>query len=137
MTHAHYAERTVSDRVSAAMAEDDPQLLAELRALERIALGRSVAIAANGRFPHWSPERWFAVLTFCMALFGTLFLLGGDWQSVKHDMTAMKVDMDQVKASQLENQQKLDALKAQIETIEKADEWYRTHPRAPAQFGRQ
>lgn len=128
---------SVSERVAAEHAID-PQLLSEIHALERMALGRALAVATNGKFPHWTVERWLSVLTFVGGVVVSIFFFGGEWTHVKQDVqrstadiAAIGIDISAIRKQQTESEQKLDALKQQIETIEMTDEYYRTHPRRP------
>lgn len=121
----------------------DPQLMLEVKALERIALWRSLQVSSNGKSPrHWTVERWMAVLTFAMAVIGTVFVFGSDWQGVKRDVAGVKedvnsirVDLVSMRAVQTDGQFKLDALKTQIGTLER-DAERAPRPIATPQFGR-
>jgi hypothetical protein len=126
----------VSDRLT---GQIDPGQLAELKALEKLALGRSVQIAANGRHPKdWTFERWVAVGTTITLISGWLFFAGGEWKGVKSDIDAVRADMagvmDGIKRDRIETQQKLDALRVEMERIERADEYYRQNGRRPTTF---
>jgi hypothetical protein len=131
----------VSDRLAELV--DDRDLLAEVRAVERLALGRSVAITTNGKFPWgWSFERWVAVATFVSVVFGWLFFAGGEWKGVKQDVSSMKTDVAALKTNQDETQRMLNVLRIEIERmrveaerVERADEYYRNNGRRPSVFG--
>lgn len=127
---------TLRARVQARYPDIDPRLLQEIAGAEVLATAKSVYAAGNNNFPRWTLERWVLVFQLAATCIGAMVFFGGDWVSVKKDVTVMKDDVRDMKVNQFETQKKLDALKAQIETIELADEWYRNNPRTGPQFGR-
>ena len=90
-------ERPLSERIGDMLAPDS---LSELKALERIALSRTVNIAANGKSPkHWSMDRWIAVTsaigTVIMATIVAVFAAGGEWQALKSGLSQLRMSFDQ------------------------------------------
>lgn len=132
----HGNATTLADRLSGRI---DAEEMAELRATQKLAFGRTVAVAANGKNPKdWTFERWVAVGTAISMVAGWLFFVGGEWKGVKSDIASIQADvsgvMDGVKRDRQETQQKLDALKVEMERIERADEYFRANGRRPPQF---
>lgn len=114
MAPRHGTGDTVSERAAAALLPSDQQLIAEIRALERIALGRSLKVAANGRFPHWSLERWLAVISFLIFVIGGIWFGGGEWRYVKDNIAIFGHRFDHLTAD-------IAAVKSKIEAIERQD----------------
>jgi|SRR6185369_2515575 len=134
-------QRTLRDRVLLACPDIDPMLLTQIAGAEVLASSKTTYAAGNGKFPRWSVDRWLQITIFCMSVISGIFFFGGQWSGVKksvEDMatavSSMHADMESIKTRQWDSQNKLDALKKQIETIEKSDEYYRTHPRPRPMF---
>lgn len=139
--HDGQVER-VSERV-AAHAPMDPDLLAQIRALERLALDRTVQVATNGKFPHWTVERWMTVLTFITVIFGWFFFVGGQWGTVKSDISELKraavvlqENQGEMRGRQIAIGNQLDALAEEAARVQPADEYYRTHKPLPPRMER-
>lgn len=138
MAHRHGTGDTVSERAAAALLPSDAQLIAEIRALERIALGRSLKVAANGKFPHWTLERYLAVIAFLFVVIGGIWFGGGEWRYVKDNIATFTHRFDLLT-------QDVAAVKMKIETIERQDAerrdavFRRANPepaeRSPTSFG--
>lgn len=139
MAHGPLSTRTIAERVAAALSVEDDELMGEVRALERIALGRSLKVAANGKFPHWTLERWMAVIAFIGGIVMAISFWGGEWRYVKDSISAFNGRFDALT-------QDVGAVKSKIEQIEQQDARRRqlvideatTPPRRPGvpQFGR-
>lgn len=129
--------RTLRERVLENSPDIDKRLLTEIAGAEILAGSRSVYAAGNGKWPKdWTLERWMTVLTFLTVVIGWIFFTGGEWSRVKNDIKTASATLDnvssdikEIRAWQVDGQRKIDALKVQIETIERSDEYYRTHPR--------
>lgn len=141
-----------SDELAAHGAPE--HLVEEAKALERIALRRSLQVNSNGRHPkEWTLERWLLVTMTCFSAVGTIigfaFLFGGNWTSAKSDIEAgknavvaigRKVDLlqtqlDAVSNTQIQGQYKLDNLKLQVDLLQRDGPRIQVGAASP-QFGR-
>lgn len=105
--------------------------------MEQLVGARTIAVARNNRFPFgWSFERWVVVLTLGFTCAQFIFARGGDWAGVKSDINDLKNQIVGVHASleTLESRQ-LDTQR-QIESIQRVDEWFRTHPQGGPEITR-
>lgn len=124
-----------SERVRELLGHADPALIAEVKGLERLAGSRTVAIAANGKFPHWSLERWLTVVTLVVTssgVIGGLWFASREWYGVKFDVASTRQQMSEQGQALKELDQSMQTLRIDVLTIQRADEYYRTHPRPRA-----
>lgn len=123
-------ESTVTERVRDAIISGDPaalpQLLSEVHALERLAYGRTVHVATNGKFPRWSIERWLAVATACMAgvvsVIVWIFAAGGEWRATREGVQELNRKMESLFQFQRATEQRLWELNQKIDANDRADE---------------
>lgn len=109
-----HTREPLSDRVKAALVTDDPMLIRELQMLERLASGNVSYVAANGRFPKWTVERYLLVCGFAASLFVQAFYLGGKLQNVDLRLAAIE-SREQGYATRSEMLLRLDMLTDQLQ----------------------
>jgi hypothetical protein len=121
---------SVTERVRTAVVTGDrdvlPELLPQVHALERLAYGRTVTVATNGKFPHWSAERWLAVATAVMAgvisVVVWIFAAGGEWRATREGVQELNRRMESLLQFQRATEQRLWELNQKIDANDRADE---------------
>lgn len=87
--------------------------------LERIAFAKTMAVTSNGKFPHWSIERWMSVLTFTSVLVGGIWFASTQWGDVKRGLDRVTADIESLRSSsaadRVRAEENFNALRKQIE----------------------
>jgi len=76
------------------------QIVDEVQALERLSSARTVHVAANGKFPRFSIDRWIAIVGAAAAILSAAFVAGGRWSSVETaaaDIKELKADIGAIR----------------------------------------
>jgi len=79
--------RALADGDASIIAPTAEALQAEIAALERLAFARSLQVTTNGRFPHWTFERWVSLVTLIAVCIGGIWFAGGKWSTVEGAVT--------------------------------------------------
>lgn len=124
-----------SERLRALVGHHEPELVAEVAGLERLANSRTVAIAANGKFPRWSLERWLTLVTLIVTssgVIGFLWFASREWYGVKFVVSTMQEQVTQQGKTMKELDASMQNLRIDVLTIQRADEYFRSNPRGTA-----
>lgn len=79
----------------------------------------------------WTPERWMILLQLVGGVVFWVWFAGGQWETMKREIQGFKDTAAEMQVSLAQLERQTTALKLQIETIERSDEYYRTHKRPP------
>lgn len=104
----------ISDRVAAALTGDDPVLIREIEALERIASAGVAHVAANGKWPHWPLDRWITVLGFLGVIVAGVFTAGVRWTGVERDIERLNQTVSRIEDSIRTDREETRSLRALI-----------------------
>ena len=104
----------LSARVREALGEDDPGLVREIAALERIAMAGVAHVASNGKFPNWPIDRWILVVGFIGLVINNVFVSGGQWATINRDIDGLKSTVTEIGQTQRENRAAITAEMAAI-----------------------
>lgn len=104
----------LSDRVAAALTGDDPTLIREIEALERIASAGVARVAANGKWPHWPLDRWITVLGFLGVIVAGVFTAGNRWSGVERDIEILNRTVLRIEESIRADRDEMRSLRALI-----------------------
>ena len=115
-----------TEPVSAQLAREghvSGEALRHIANLERVAFARVMQVTSNGKFPHWSIERWMAVATFSGMVWGGIWFAGTQWSDVKHDVQGLTRAVADLKAVAAEDRARMDllleAMRKQIEATQR------------------
>lgn len=64
--------------------------------LRETVAARTVRVSTNGRFPHWSMERYITTLTFLSVIIGGIWFAGGEWQLMKINIASLTRTVDTI-----------------------------------------
>lgn len=83
--------QNIRERLIAQHPDIDPDILQEIKAVERMAYSKTIQVSTNTSFPRgWSFERWMAVGMLASTVVTWVFVVGSRYEKIQSEIVGLK-----------------------------------------------